>query len=456
MAAPRQIILVAGLLYPEYKYSKRSKNYELAAPSAGSWRSYCLHLAHQRLVLDRTVAVTLFDFFTGTREQLRLGGGGVVSAPRDLGGDGSSWPRPLVWNNYRLYKLGSGADDTKLVSPPPTMSQADYDRLNPSLRYFRGVDRVATSLGRNAKADVTWSEYWRVRPLIEAENSVSVGDVYAFIKALGRGDKTKRTLTELHFFSHSFGGGPILVNTDDYPSADPNARSINDKDPRPKDFLPVNMNYYKLTPSSASDSDGLLDFIAAWAPRRGNEVRAHIWGCSWDRPMYQMLRVTTATMEKAKIIESQYRRPLIALTYSDEDTWGISEAEFHRRYGWAASDARHAGHESATLSVNDVRQKVLAAIAGTYPQTMARTGLGRVAAAFPGTYSNTDDPRTKPQDRELMHVPLRKPADFDGTKRQSFRRILKFYRKVVRCEFEADVSFDPEFGRGYGIHPVNT
>ncbi|WP_395703596.1 hypothetical protein [Aquabacterium sp.] len=60
-----------------------------------------------------------------------------------------------------------------------------------------------------------------------------VEDLYDYIKTSG--DTQPGSIGELHFFTHGYEGGPVLVNTEDR-LGDPNSRDPNDLDPRIKDF----------------------------------------------------------------------------------------------------------------------------------------------------------------------------------------------------------------------------
>jgi hypothetical protein len=77
-------------------------------------------------------------------------------------------------------------------------------------------------------------------------DSISIVHVYHYISDLGRAHGG--CLRQLHFFSHAFVQGPILLNTSDNEPSD--RRDPTDKDPRPKDFLPVNLAAYRDLPAA--------------------------------------------------------------------------------------------------------------------------------------------------------------------------------------------------------------
>ncbi|KIG11903.1 hypothetical protein DB30_02307 [Enhygromyxa salina] len=87
-------------------------------------------------------------------------------------------------------------------------------------------------------------------------DSVSITDVYYYISAIGR--DAPGSLQELHFFSHAYSRAPVLANT--YDNSDTDARDPTDKDPRIKDFLPINLaRYTRLTQAFTKDP-----YIRSW------------------------------------------------------------------------------------------------------------------------------------------------------------------------------------------------
>ncbi len=98
-----------------------------------------------------------------------------------------------------------------------------------------------------------------------ADDSISILHVYEHIKQLGRAQPG--SLLGLHVFSHSWSGGPIMVNTNQRPiyasgGAWAHRRDPGDKDCRSKDFNGHNM-------------PDVADFRAAFRP----DASVKVWGC---------------------------------------------------------------------------------------------------------------------------------------------------------------------------------
>jgi hypothetical protein len=99
-------------------------------------------------------------------------------------------------------------------------------------------------------------------PPVDASPDVSIVTLYKYLDAVGKADPGR--VKEVHIFTHSWIGGPILFNTTEDPAVRPMPRrDPNDFDARSKDFNTTNMT-------------GWPDVSKALA-RNG---RWHIWGCS--------------------------------------------------------------------------------------------------------------------------------------------------------------------------------
>jgi len=83
-------------------------------------------------------------------------------------------------------------------------------------------------------------------------DSISIVDVYRHISELGR--TCRACVRQLHFFSHAWLRGPVLLNTSDMNDGISDLRDPTDKDPRPKDFLPINLSQYKFLPDAFDTS----------------------------------------------------------------------------------------------------------------------------------------------------------------------------------------------------------
>jgi hypothetical protein len=104
---------------------------------------------------------------------------------------------------------------------------------------------------------------------------MSIIDIYNAVRQIGI--NTPNTLVELSFFSHSWMGGPILVNSFDDGNLTLRGamRDPDDKDPRAsKDFIPPTMDAVQLANfKKAFHTDGYI-----W-----------IWGCAFPRLVHEIL-----------------------------------------------------------------------------------------------------------------------------------------------------------------------
>ncbi|NNB89066.1 hypothetical protein HRD49_22255 [Corallococcus exiguus] len=93
------------------------------------------------------------------------------------------------------------------------------------------------------------------------DDSISIRHIYDYVSELGT--RAPGALREFHIFSHAWAGGPLLVETyEDAAYETVVHRDPRDKDPRFKDFAPVNMPRLK-------------DFRAAFAA----DAIVKVWGC---------------------------------------------------------------------------------------------------------------------------------------------------------------------------------
>ncbi|WP_404369265.1 hypothetical protein ACIHQR_06255 [Corallococcus coralloides] len=179
------------------------------------------------------------------------------------------------------------------------------------------------------------------------DDSISIRHVYEYITELGT--RAPGTLREFHLFSHAWAGGPILVDTYEDAAYQPGGasearRDPGDKDPRLKDFDPVNM-------------PRLNDFKAAFAA----DSIVKVWGCM----------ATTA-----------YRNLIRATASARSDTDTVS-------YNWSETDRRTTTAAKAKTYLRDVilkhnyMAKLSAAIGGSAKVYGAPPGMGANLRAVP-------------------------------------------------------------------------
>jgi hypothetical protein len=204
----------------------------------------------------------------------------VLVAGADLKGDTKYMQYANTWRDD-LYHGCTDLDD----QPNLSIKRGVHDHTVVSIFDFR-----TGYLEKQVKGTRGWHSMYRAmqgteppaieRPKAEgalerrqAADSISITDVYYYISELGRA--SPGCLRQLHFFSHAFRQGPILLNTDDSNDGISDLRDPTDKDPRTKDFLPINLARYSHLPAAfvtdayvknwgcfSSDMRGRLDAVA--------------------------------------------------------------------------------------------------------------------------------------------------------------------------------------------------
>lgn len=107
--------------------------------------------------------------------------------------------------------------------------------------------------------------------LRKSTDSISIVHIYAYIDKLGR--DAPEALAQLHFFSHGFSRGPVLMNTYDDVGNGVADRDPGDKDPRYKDFLDANIKKHWPHLPQAFSPAGL---VKSWGCLTDNGLRDRI------------------------------------------------------------------------------------------------------------------------------------------------------------------------------------
>lgn len=214
----------------------------------------------------------------------------------------------------------------------------------PTVIYVRGYDNKVEWVWRNAHPrgrrppttlaffDYEDDEYREYRswngvfpPTAAPARSLAIStviDLYEFVKNQRAGD-----VTELHFFTHGWSGGPLLHNTDEAFGTPSNSRDPLDADPRIKDFA---------IPSVLGGVEGQA-FRQAFA----RNALVKLWGCNADDAGHRQLvkkdyfaarndaeRATIVRVYKQYIRETTYQysmmRTLRLPVYAAPLGWGTS------------------------------------------------------------------------------------------------------------------------------------
>jgi hypothetical protein len=420
-------VFVAGVDYPHFNSESNSAiNYPLVNGTQGStrgrdwnWRTCCLRLAQiTSKKYGKDCAVTLFDFDRGTRETLTCPTGELqITSSKSLGA--------LTFGNYRILD-----DSTKQLRPlqPSWPKNSKDDRTPPSIFYLPGIDKLGSGVIPYSDYETAWSAATNRSGSGLSETSISIIHVYDFIRSIAASKKDSKTgVRELHFFSHAWQDGPILVNTPDLVGRnDKNAalRDPFDKDcRRTKDFNQANYT-----------STQLEQFKAAFA----DDAVTYLWGCDMDQLSKELIRQTAL----------QLSRGLSSFQFTFTKCWGNPDT-FAEKLGGDAT-------KSKRISMGDIVQFLNDMIDDTYMRALAEATKRPVIGALPGTSSDPD--RGVPSQKLLWHVGGTMKNDSvesnDCYHPSNQRDWLAFYSKHCNVKFDTTYLFDlpvfnTSFGRGF-------
>jgi len=304
--------------------------------------------------------------------------------------------------SFQVFDVGKGEVVTHDVSYPGGKKSESVARTQPFVAITAShYDRIGTA------GDV----HFRFKD--GQSGMMSVTDVYAAVRTIGASNPGE--LFELSFFSHAWHGGPILLNSYDDgvvtgPPAAPGgpptvtavgaARDPDDKDPRPKDFLPPNMTTAQLK-----------EFQDAYRP----DGYSWSWGCAFPRLIHEILH----KLEQHR----DYRASGLAddkeFKFTNLRAEHISLLEV-----WLGIFLLNP--RDVRLEFKELKRFFCLATQASYTHHLAVQSKRKAFGGVMGTYSEYDTGRLP-----LMHV------------EPSFGRHFKFYENYLGFKF------DPE-GRKYG------
>jgi hypothetical protein len=391
-----EVILIAGVNYPHHR-----------GAITDTFTGYCKTIAPSLFKKYLNTKVTVFNFFESRIEEWTLVGN--IIKPTIV----KSFDK-LNKDNYWYVD-----DVNSVLTTKPPFPDAHT-------RYFVGVSEILKS------GSIRSGDY--IKAISDGtikEKSISIDDVYKYMIEIGQ--TTPQSIQEIHFFSHAYIGGPILVNTIKY--------KIIDKDGRQEDFSPT-----------TGKISNLNDF------RKSFDVNAFsaIWGCNAFRfpkkTIHHIIDDSRKDYEKAK---KDPNEKLFEFQYDSD--WGANEVKFHQLMHDA--DPPTTGNKSEKKSLNDVIAILKDILDKTYMQANAAASNKDVMGALPGTYADLDKDSQKNFGVKIMHIPMgRKFDDFDEEKGKNpksyinFKGILKFYEDHLGVTFKPNGEYDKHFGRGYAIY----
>lgn len=372
MAADPDVILVAGANYPEIKETGRnSGRYVLKhGLSPGEFAQLSLRYARAISALRDRTRFTIFDFYNGI--VARFDGRDLASLTS--ASDNAKVVKfeqshmlgkqfqPLDRLNYFAIVKGSGQLQPMSAGFAGNLETKKY------LRYFEGNQQLRAR---------TVEEYTAKFSSITVKRSLSATDLYEYIAdgsllEVGYTGSGPPSIAELHFFSHSFFQGPILVNTSDF--SESTARFDGDRDCREaKDFTEANM------PERT-----------AFQKSFRKDAFCVIWGCDGARPisepMRQALRQVPAFAFDSWSFQLRYTAEM---DFPDEKT-------FHEWYG----GRNRVSSWMTYRRLAEILRKVVGT--ATYAQSLAKASDVVVYAMPPGASSDYDANR-KQKSIRLMH-----------------------------------------------------
>lgn len=246
------------------------------------------------------------------------------------------------------------------------------------------------------------------------DNPLSILDVYEMVRDIG--SFFPGTLHEVSFFSHSWMGGPVLVNSYDNTPITINTtmRSSGDMDPRiTKDFVAPTMTAEELKDfQSAFHKDGYI-----WS-----------WGCTFPTIVDQiMIKILTHSSYKSSGLKGN---TIFKITnFTDEQAIALEQTIINES-GYTFTDKRNFEIEFKYLVSFFCHMTV-----SSYLHHLAVNSRIKVIGGVMGTYSIYDS-YNKENQYPLMRVD------------KKFSKRLLFYENYLHFAFDTEK-------RGYGIYYPN-
>lgn len=346
----KTVIIVAEVHYP------RPAEHQLM-PAKVPDRFHLIAMTYKDHVLKNSIAdvVVVFHFLKGQVLEFRKGGpaGGKVLLAR----------KALEMNDYRWWIDRNDANGGLLTKTIPKKG-SPWERA----LYWPGVTEFGGLDGSKPK-DVKGKEYddWVKKQPDSKDLGLSIWHVYKMIF-----DAPTSSIKELHFFGHSWAGGPIIVNTWGY------ASKTFDKDARIGDFIRLTEFF---------DSTNLPTFQSSFT----TDATMTIWGCD-------------ASLCHKLVVHQAKTKPKTAIQHKDVSKDCNKDLK------------ANLGKENALIN------KILA---DTYAAAFAAKIKRQALAALPGigAYDDADDKKVKftPQ---LMHIKYEEAGE-----------LMKYYRDQLSIEF---------------------
>jgi hypothetical protein len=387
MTDASEVVIVAGTDYLKYERGA-GQTYTLHPFSHAQWREVANRRAAEELRAPGT-RVTIFDFASGAVETTERGKRTTRTAQ-------FRQPANSEWRRYVF-------DGQQLVLRKPTPTAKD----NPRTAFFAG----STAMPQDVPL-----ETWRKAPL--SQPPMSMLDVYKYVSDIGM--RRPGTLRALHVFSHSYSGGPILLDTNDWDPLN-NARDPTDTDARRrKDFNDTNLPSILASRTTPVAPPIREFFVAAWRP----PARVVIWGCLQDHFVDRLITVAAPRITAKPDLSVKVR-----FVYTTKSDWADRELESWQ--GYFQADPVTEGRV-AVRSLAWVRDRLRRGLDDSYASALRDTvGSARIRASMAPLGTST---KIYP-DLTMGVVPGQE-------------RILEFYR-ALGFTFAQDLGGRAPYGKGY-------
>lgn len=401
----KEIVIVVGFGYPHYKWVNGKPTFQAVSPRV--FRNVAeKYLKRYRALHPDDLSELRVTIFDADRGKIESGQPGVNIVPPPV-------KRVSQAPNLRQYLAFDGATAQGRSAAPRSADQ--------SFLYFPQSSHLEQS-------SFTLKEYLhRYHEKGDAPDppEVSATDVYSYILEVAAA--RDRKIIELHFFSHSYHGGPILINTGEYFERD-SGMPLNVRDPLDRDF-----RWMKDFPPPGTDPRTYRGrpFAAGWPKTFENafadDAFCAVWGChAWRFPKNLILNVLKSGAGSS---------PTALVPIKWTPSWGDSQnliylfdADHPATVAERASDKQLKRVEGRVL-MSRVTDALRRWIEESFMYRLAKHSNRPVYGALPGT--GTDFDRDG-----LMRVSTEPGDNYTG--------INAFYRDRLNMPFEGD------FGkRGY-------
>jgi hypothetical protein len=419
MRSSSEIVLVAGVNYPKIRRTSQHPPVSVLEHGLlpGEWAELCLRYARAAAIRRPDCAFILFDFFTGVVAKFTAAD---VSKPADFG------TRSIVVEFERKHRVASllpvdarnyraiRADDHRLVKVAnPMLGNFTSQRYVP---YFDGLVNLSAN---------TADDYVDMFKESKGTRCLSAIDIYEYIAEgklsdVGYAATSPPAVAELHFFAHSFWGGPVFVNTTDFLDSETPIRFQGDRDCRAnKDFIAP--NFVKLEEFRRAFVSGAFCII---------------WGCDG---------VFQINVSIKQALKKTCNHPAVTPRLDFDPAMQFESLKaFHDWYGGADK-------KSDAMNLSQLAQRIENKLKSvTYAENLAKASGCPTLAIPPGASSDFDTDR-KQKSTLLMHV-----ASEDVVISRFFEEYGQFAADLGGRIGDTSTDFDKEVGRGYLRYKMDT